>query len=388
MTNLKFYSKIEAGEQMRGKQVVVLEIGSSQLRVIVAKPGLNDSLFVKDQAEKNYDGYYQGEFVEPSKLAPALYDLFSSIDFLRNKYNKKLFVALPAEMTNVALASASMSVEGLGRVTKGDVDALSQQALEKVKAPDVEIVSTSPFGFYVDDVKSPEPVGKKGRTLSAEFSIITCPAKLVKNFNEILADLGFVSVEYISEPLASALTVVPEEEREEGALVIDVGHLSTSVAYISGGGLSSLTSFSIGGGHITSDLSEAFDLTFENAERLKKMVVISVEAQPLDYYDLITAEGKVERILQDDAGKVVSYRLETIASAINQCLIMQGISLGSYLPIYLIGGGASKIKGGKDFLAKCISKNIAYGRAPFPGKDKPEEATLFSLASFVLKNCD
>ena len=373
---------------MKSKQVVVLEIGSSQLRVIVAKPGLNNSLFVKDLAIKNYDGYYQGEFVEPSKLAPVLFDLFNSIDFLRNKYYKKIFVALPAEMTSVQLASSSINVEGLGRVTRNDMEVLSAQALEKTKSPEIEVVNSSSLGYFIDDVKVMDPVGKKGRNLSAEFSIITCQTKLIKNFNTILADLGFINVEYISEPLASALCVVPEEEREDGALVVDVGHLTTSVSYVKGNGLTNLTSFSIGGGHITSDLCEAFDLSFENAEKLKKMVVISVEAQPLDYYDLITVEGKVERILQDDANKVVSYRLETIASAINQCLIMQGISLVNYIPIYLIGGGISKIKGGKDFLAKCISKNISYGKAPFPGLNKPEEAVVYSVADFALKNCD
>ncbi len=373
---------------MKTKQVVVLEVGSSQLRVIVARPGLNNSLFVKDLAVKNYDGYYQGEFVEPSKLAPVMFDLFNFIDFVRNKYYKKIFVALPAEMTNVQLASSSINVEGLGKVTKNDLDLLNAQALEKIKSPEVEIVSSSSLGYFVDDVKMIDPIGKKGRNLSAEFSIITCQTKLIKSFNSILADLGFINVEYISEPLASALCVVPEEEREEGALVVDVGHLSTSVAYVKGNGLTSLTSFSIGGGHVTSDLSEAFDLSFENAERLKKMVVISVEAQPLDYYDLITAEGKVERVLQDDANKVVSYRLETIASAINQCLIMQGVSLVNYMPIYLIGGGVSKIKGGKDFLAKCISKNIAFGKVPFPGLNKPEEAVIYSVADFAIKNCD
>ena len=373
---------------MRGKEVVVLEIGSSQLKVIVAKPGINDSLFVKDYASRIYEGYYQGEFVDEGKLAPSLYDLFNSIDFKRNKYYKKLYVALPAEMSNVQIVTSQVNIEGLGKVSKNDVDNLTGQAFEKIKAPEIEIVSISPLNYFIDDVKTANPFGKKGRTFSAEFSVITCPASLVKNINSILADLGFINVEYISEVLAEALTVVPEEEREEGALIIDVGHLTTSVAFVKGVGLTNLTSFSIGGGHITSDLCEAFDLSFEDAENLKKQVVISVEADSLDYYDLATSDGKIERIPQQDANRVVSYRLETIASAINQCLMLQGISLNNYVPIYLTGAGASKIKGGKDFLAKCISKNIAFGKVPFPGKNQPEMAVIYSLADYALKNCD
>ncbi len=370
------------------KEVVCLEIGSSKLRAIVASEGVNNTLLVKELCTREYEGYFQGEFVDEKRLAPSLFELFKQMDYKKKKYDKKLYISLPAEMTKVVNVNTSVDIEGSGRVSKGDIDNLRYQAIERAKMDECEVVSVSAIEYLIDGHDMGDPLGKKGRSFSGEFSVILCEKTLIEKLNSLASDLGFITVEYVSEVLCQSLLLIPEEDRKDGAILIDVGQLSTSVTYLKNDGIISLASFSIGGGHITSDLCEAFDLLYEDAEKLKHQVVISVEAGPLDYYDLPSVEGKIERIPQEDANKVVGYRLETISSAINQCLIMQGINLSSYLPVYLTGAGASKIKGGKDFLSKCLARNIAFGRAPLPGRDKPEDGVIYAIADFALKNCE
>ncbi len=368
------------------KQVVCLEIGSSKLRVIVAQNGVNNTLFVKELAQVEYDGYFQSEFVEPKRLGSSMYELLKQIDYKKKKYDKKLYIALPAEMTKVVNVSVSVDIDGAAKVSEKNIEDLRYAAIVKAKADESEIVSATAIRYLVDDNDLGDPVGKKGRNLFGEFSVILCDKSLIEKLNKICADLGFGCVEYFSETLCQAQVLIPEEERKEGAVLIDIGHLSTSVTYLKNDGILAMMSFSLGGGHITNDLCEAFDLDFEDAEKLKRQVVISVEPGPLDYYDLLTKEGKIERIPEEDANKVVSYRLETIATAINQCLIMQGLTLSNYVPVYLTGAGATKIKGGKDFLSKCLSRNIVYGKSSLPGKDKPEDGVIYAISEYALKN--
>lgn len=373
---------------MFNKNVVCLELGSSKLRVIVASSGVNDTLIVKELASRAYEGYYQGEFVDIAHLAPNLYELFNSIDFKKKKYNKKLYVALPSEFGKVSFVSASVDVGSNLKVDKTDVSTLISQALSKAEVEDGEVVSISPISYYVDEMPTSQPIGKKGRLISGEFSVVSSERSLIQKLNTIISEIGFSSVEYICEALCTASFLTPEEEKCEGAVIIDVGHLSTSVAQIKGGGLSFLTSFSIGGGHITSDLAEAFDLPYQVAENLKKQLVISVDADPLDVTDISSVDGKIERIPTADAIKVVKFRLETIASAINQCLSIHGITGSNFMSVYLIGSAVSLIKGGRDFLSKCLGRNIAFGGAPLPGKESPSDAVIYSIAAWVLKNCE
>lgn len=373
---------------MFDKEAVCLEIGSSKLRVIVASEGVNNTLVVKECVSREYDGFFRGEFVDGEKLGKNLFELFNSIDYKKKKYNKKIYISLPAEMTKVVNATASIELDGIGKASKADVENLKYQASIKAKPDECEVVTISPIKYLIDDNQVDDVVGKKGRSITGCFSLIICEKSLIEKLNSLVSELGFSSVEYLSEVLCQSLFVIPEEERKDGAILIDVGHLTTSVAFVKNEGINSLTSFSIGGGHITSDLCEAFDLAYEDAEKLKRMCVISVAAEPLDYYDLPSVEGRIQRIPEMDTNQVVSYRLETIASAINQCLIIQDINISNYVPIYLTGGGVSKIKGGRDFLSKCLGRNVAFGRAPLPGKNKPEDALIYSIAWFALKNCD
>ena len=171
-------------------------------------------------------------------------------------------------------------------------------------------------------------------------------------------------------------------------LLVDSGDLTTSIALVKGDGLVSLTSFSRGGGFITNDLAEAFDLSMTEADRLKKQVVLSLKGKQNDYYELTTDLGKSTRILLNEANEVVGYRIEELCEVIAKCLQMNNQQFASYLPVYLTGGGISKLKGGRDYLAKCLGRNVSYGKPSIPGKDRAELASIYSLVNSSLNSND
>ena len=86
------------------------------------------------------------------------------------------------------------------------------------------------------------------------------------------------------------------------------------------------------------------------------------------------------------ANEVASYRIEELAQVIAKCVQMWTNGSGAYLPVYLTGAGISKLKGGRDYLAKCLGRNVNYGTPTLPGKDKPEFASIYSLVNEALKS--
>ena len=119
---------------------------------------------------------------------------------------------------------------------------------------------------------------------------------------------------------------------------------------------------------------------------LKKMVVLSLKGKSTDFYELTTDLGKVIKIPLNQANEVVGYIIDTIGSAISKCLQLFSSDYIPFLPVYLSGGGVTKIKGGRDYLAKCLGRNISYGVPRLPGKDKPTLASIYSLVSTALKS--
>lgn len=367
------------------KQATVLEIGSSKLKVIVGREGVNNTFDIIDSAETEYDGYFEGEFVDIDRLKTSLANLFDSIDYIRKRYNKKIYVGLPAEFVGVEIVETELNFDISKKIRQADIDMLYAQAGEKVAMDEVEIISTSAISFSIDDggrILS-NPIGKKAKKICAEVSVIIAERETIQKLNSLFSNLDFTAVEYVSETLAEAMLIIPEEEREHRCLMIDVGHLSTSIAFVKGNGILSLTAYPLGGGYITGDLTEKFDLTYKEADKLKKQMVISVRGDRGDCYDLITDNG-VKRINLQEANNVAIDRVHEIGRAINQCIQNFSDEFIVFLPTYLTGEGLTRLKGGRDYLAKCIARNIIIGVPDVPGRDKPEHSASLGLLNYAL----
>lgn len=368
--------------------VLVIDVGSSKIRAMFAGKGINNTFKIKGEKVVEYDGFYEGRFLDEEKLSGIFEQIFTELDISIKKVGK-VYVSVPAEFSSARTTDLTVHLGDRRKVRKSDVDSLFYTAGEKAKSADVEVVSVSAINFCLDDGRiTNAPIGENALTLSAKISIIYANKAYIDLFNGILAGFNFTSVEYISDMLAQALYVIPREKREDLSLLVDVGDLTASIAFVKGDGLVGLTSFSRGGGFITNDLSEALGLSLNEAEKLKKQIVLSVKPRPNDYYELTSDVGKTIKIPLAEANEVANYRIDELAQVIAKCAQMWTKEYVAYLPVYLTGAGISKIKGGRDYLAKCLGRNVNYGVPNLPGKNKPELASVYSVLNEALKSCE
>ncbi len=371
----------------KSKFVLVFDIGSSKLRAVVAGRGLNNTFNVRGLKEIEYDGFYEGEFLDKDKIYSIFEGIVGEFSVYLDRIDK-VYIGVPAEFSSVMTTEVASNFGERRKVRKTDIDSLQYMAGEKAKNANVEVVSVSAIEYVVDGRVTMSPVGESGSSIIGKLSVVYANKDFIDTFNGIVGGLGFNAVEYISEPLAQAHFVIPSEKKEDLALLVDSGDLTTSIALVKGEGLLLLTSFSRGGGFVTNDLSEAFELSMSEADRLKKQIVLSLKGKQNDCYELTTDLGKITKIMMREANEVVGYRIEELAEVISKCLQLHNQQFASYLPIFLTGGGISKLKGGRDYLAKCLGRNVTYGVPPLPGKDRPELASLYSLVSVALDSND
>lgn len=370
---------------MKKEKVLVFELGSSSLRAMLAGNGLNNTFVVKAFKDIPYDGFYEGKFLAPDKLTTLISQIVSEFDCSKENI-KKVYIGVPAEFSSVATTSVSLNLGARRKVKQQDVDQLFYIASERAKDKNVEVLSVNSISYLLDEGRTTfSPIGENAISITATISIIYVNRSFIELFNKIVSANEFESVDYISEPLAQALFVINSAEREESCLIVDVGDITTSACFVKGEGLTNMASFSRGGGFITNDLAEAFDLSMSEAERLKKIIVLSLKGKNNDFYELLTDVGKTIKIPLNTANEIVSYRIEEIAQALSKCVQLFSSAYINYLPVYLTGAGISKIKGGRDFLAKCLGRNVKYGVPPLPSKDKPELASIYSLVNEALK---
>lgn len=369
------------------KFVLVFDIGSSLIRGMYACRGINNTFKVKGYKEGSYDGFYEGNFLSPDKIGDTIKGIMKELDVYPNKNLDKVYFSLPSEFSSVRCVEVSLNLGERRKIKRSDIESLNYTASEKSKNGEVEIVSISPITYILDDGrKTLYPIGENATSLSAKMSIVYASREYIDFFNKIASELEFERVEYLSDALCQSQFVLPKDRGEELSLIIDVGDLTTSIAFAKGRGLVGLTSFSRGGGFITNDLTEAFDLSISQATELKEKIVLSLQGKKGDFYEVSNAGGVTQKILLSSANEVVKYRIDELAKVISRYIQLFAKDEYAILPTYLTGAGLSKIKGGRDYLAKCIGKNVHFAFPPLPGKDKPELSSIYSLVNGALQS--
>lgn len=370
---------------MSKKEVAILDFGSSKLSVLIGAKGINNTYKIKGSADALYDGFTNGEFFDEQKLNVAIKEAISKVQINSNFNISKIYVGVPAEFCYSTLKQATIPFQKRKKINDDDIYLLFDEAEKMLNDANNFVINRSPIYFVMDDNrKVVNPNGMKTSKLSGNISFVVAEAKFVKLVYGILKEMDIEQVEFVSSVLAESLFLLEPEIRDNYAVIIDCGYLTTSVAWVQGDGIISLKAFSIGGGHITADISQCLNVNFKDAETLKRKAVLSLDATDTDIYQ-INVDGTSSPYSAKLVNEIITARLEMIAKTINKCLNSVETGSNAYYPIYLTGGGISLIKGGKDFLSKSIGKNIELLTPNLPELNRPNLSSELSVLDMALK---
>jgi cell division protein FtsA len=368
---------------MASKYVSVLDFGSSKVSVMIGEKGINGTFNIRGQSDVEYAGYFNGEFVEPEKLYEVVSSAIIKAETNSGLKVTKLYVGVPAEFSFVENRNGSVAFGKRCKIKSKHILQLFDNASREIKYKDATIISRSPVYFVLDDNrKIVTPEGEVSTKISGQVSFVLADNKFVNIVDNLIKNMGLPEIEYVSSPLAESLYILDPETRDSGAILIDVGYLTTFVAHVKGDGILSLNKFSVGGGHISADLCQVLQIPFIEAENLKRKVVLSLEATDADYYE-VNINGNVTPVSAKLTGEIVSARLDMIIELAVRSLTQ--MRANSYVPLYLTGGGVCLLKGGKDYIAKRLGENIEIISSKVPGLSKPNYSSILGLLDLALK---
>ena len=370
---------------MAKKNVAVLEFGSGHLSVMIGERGLNNSFEVLGFSEKQYAGFMNGEFLEPENLLVDVQSVIASAEEEANCKITHLYIGVPTEFCAVVTKNAEIEFNKRRKVTNDDIEMLFDEADDFGANTTHKVINRCPIYFVLDDGrKIIEPKGKHTKTLSATLSFALCEKRFITTMQQIVMPLHFEVVDYYCETLSEGLFLIEPETRDNMAILVDCGYLTTSVALVMGDGLLGLRSFSLGGGHIMADLCEAFKLTPKQAESLKRKVDISYKPEEDDVYEIPTDDEPI-LLKATEVNQVVENRISQIGRMINKCIDDIEYNVKDYLPILLTGGGICYVKGSRACLSNAINRDVEISCPPVPQMDKPHASAVLSLLDLALK---
>lgn len=365
--------------------VTVLDFGSSKISVLIAEKGINNTFNIKGRGESEYAGFADGKFFDEKELKMAIGMALSNAISTSKFKTKKIYIGVPAEFCYNTNREVGQTFASRKHINDNDIYNLFDLAEQGETVVGHTIINRSPIHFTLDDNRKVlDPNGIITSRLNSLVSFIYAENRFIELIDSIISEIGDFKCEYVSSVLAESLYLLDPEIRDKFAILVDIGYITTSVSLVRGDGILFLKAFSVGGGHITGDLTQCLHLKFAEAEGLKRKVVLSLDASDNDFYETIV-EGVVKPLPAKMINEIVESRLDMIASTINKILNTTGYNYPDYLPVYLTGGGLSYLKGGKDYLSKVMGKNVEIVAPQVPQLNRPHFSSSLGLLDLALK---
>jgi len=373
-----------------------LEIGTSKICVVVGELNADGLLNIIGLGQARSRGVRKGEIINPEQVEEDL--------------RAAMFEA--EQMADVEIRSVYLGVSGghvRGFNNRGMHPVVS--ADREISADDVEdvlknakainlpaentVIHAVRQHFFVDGQDGvTNPVGMLGARLEVDMHVIHGHANRLQNVVRLVRATSLEVDDVVFNGIATSLALLSNEQKELGALVIDIGGGTTEFVVYSDGVIRHSGVLAVGGDHVSNDLAYGLKVPLSRAEKLKieygaALVNDAVKGQTISITNEFGLELK--RINHGHLQKIMSLRLDEIFQLIAHELESAGLTDYLRAGVFLCGGG-SRVPGIVTLAENVFQMNVAPGHAGAisgltAALEQPEFAAAIGLVKFgSLKN--
>jgi len=325
--------------------VVGLDMGTTKVCAVVASIDPQDRIHILGVGKASNEGLNRGVVVNIDKTVNAIKTAVEQA---------QLASGIEVNSVNVGIAGdhiRSMRSKGVitinnkdNEITVDDVERLLEDCQRIMLPTDQQILHVIPQEFVVDGQDGiSDPVGMSGMRMEAEVHIITGLVSAAKNIYRCVERAGYQVADIILEPLASSYSVLDEEEKEAGVVLVDIGGGTSDVAIFQDNTIRHTAVIAIAGKKVTDDIRMGLSVLDDQAEKLK---CNHGEA----YIDLIEDEESItvpgiagrppKEITKSILAKIIQARMEEILEIVAIETKRSGYADALSAGVVLSGGGS------------------------------------------------
>lgn len=368
--------------------LVGIDIGSSNIRTIITQNTHNEAPRVIGVGVVPAFGIRRGVIVDNEEIMRGITDSVEKSERMAGIKVRKAIISIGGAEINFQSAKGVVAVgKADGEVTENDI----QRVISEVQATTLplnrEIVHIVPQGYRLDDQDNiKDPVGMKGVRLEMSALLIEGSSANIKNIIKNVEQLDIEVEDIVLEPLAAGKAVLGKKQMELGAVLINIGGGTTSLAVYEESELLHTAILPVGAGHITNDIAIGLRTSIEVAEKVKLEYgsALPEEVNKKEEIDLSQIDSQEEgTVSRYHVAEIIEARLEEIFKLVNKEL--QSIKRAGLLPAgAVLTGGGAKLPYVVDVSKKILGLPTQLG---FPSKlggmmnevDDPSFATAVGL---------
>lgn len=233
-------------------------------------------------------------------------------------------------------------------ITQSDLERLKSDVQTIRIPPDRQILHIIPEEYFVDYQGGiDDPIGMCGSRLEAVNHVVLASVPAMQNIKRSVERAGLIVKDYILQPIASSLSVLEENEKDLGVLLIDIGGGTTDIAIIHRKAIKHTKVIGVAGNQVTNDIRETLGIVTADAEQLKKEHGYATENAIIKDEDIfikgVGARGNI-KIPVTLLTQIISVRMKELFTLIDNELRNSGFKNKIKAGVVLTGGG-SLLKG-------------------------------------------
>ena len=327
-------------------QVIVgLDIGTTKICVLVTKKDELGKTEVLGIGKAPSHGVMRGEVANIDKTVQSIIQAVKDAEKQSGETITKVHVGIAGQhiksMQHRGILTRS---DAQSEISEEDIKSLIRDMHKLAMSPGERIIHVLPQEFIVDSMPAKnDPIGMCGSRLEANFHIITGRVAAAQNIERCVQKAGLTMEGLILEPLASAASVLDEDEKEAGVALVDIGGGTTDLAIFQDNIIRHTCVIPFGGNIITEDIKDGCKIMKNQAEALKVRFgsAVALEAKDNQIISIPGLKGRPPKeISRKNLANIIQARIEEIFEQVYFEIKASGYAKKLNGGIVITGGGS------------------------------------------------
>jgi cell division protein FtsA len=371
--------------------IVGLEVGTSKICAVVGEVNAAGALSIIGVGQSRSRGVRKGEIVDAGVASEDIRNAIVEAEQMADVEIRSVYLGVSGgHLRGFNNRGVHPVVSADREITEEDVQDVIKNAKAINLPAENHVVHVIRQHFHVDGQDGIQnPVGMLGARLEVDVHVVHGNFNRLQNPIRAVKSLQLEVEDIVFNGMASSLALLSNEQKELGALIIDIGGGTTEYVVCADGIIKHTGVLAVGGDHVSNDLAYGLKVPLGRAEQLKieyggALVDDVVKGQTIS---LGRDHGLAERSISlEHLRRIMSLRLEEIFQLIAQEIGQTGLLAYLRAGVFLCGGGA-RIPRIQELAQQTFGLPVSPGKTNSisglrSALDQPEFAAAIGLVKF------
>ena len=345
--------------------VAAIDVGTTKVCTIVGRKVGEDGIQILGYSTAKNAGMRKGVVSDVSEAERAVRVSIKAVEDKTGHKVDSAFVGVTGAHVRFENRHERLEIENRkGIVTAEDVAGAPKKLSESIDVPGRTVIHANSISYTLDGESGiRHPVGMHSKEMEVEAHFVTGSNTFIDRLVDVIEVSGVRINSLVLEPLASGLAVLTPEERQKGAVIVDIGGGTTDIVAFRGDSIYYTGVIPVGGYQFTNDIALSFSTTFEAAEAIK-LEHGSAEFQPASAGEQILVpvigRDKQLKVSRLEICQLVRERAMELARMIKVKLDSERVG-DIEDSVLVLTGGASNMPGFAELVKKSVGIEVRKG---------------------------